>query len=518
MERKRKLLYLTLMSIMLFQMAGLGKMSVCEASGTGKYFTQGKLYYHTISSNKVEVCATRQTTGTLKIPGYVTHKGKKYKVTRIADYTLYNQDKPVTEKTADGSSVAVELAGYHSYRYDRKDKKSLPANIDYISGSDITKVILPNTLTYIGEGAFSGCRKLRTVEFAKKYKKLTIGKNAFGGNKIKNLTFPVGTYELKENAAGTAGIISIPATVKKIGPGVVNAKTKKVIISKKNKNYKMKAGILYTKNERTLVGVSGAAKQTIKIQGKTRKLGAKAFAGTKVKKVILNNKITDIPKGAFYNCKKLVSVSGASHIKTVKYAAFANCPKLTAIGKTLSLTKIERAAFWGDNNLKLELSEAIRDIDVYAFSGTVTDTIVKLTVAQGNPVYSVRNSLLIKNDGNEKIVMMQMEDVNELIIPEAVTDVAVALGGDKCNSIVFPTTLLSQEGKINAAGGRIVYQGMTAPKLGEDFDIRVSNEKVTTILVPAGILQSYKRVIADVIMARDDYDIWDIGDVVIKEN
>ena len=59
---------------------------------------------------------------------------------------------------------------------------------------------------------------------------------------------------------------------------------------------------------------------------------------------------------------------------------------------------------------------------------------------------------------------------------------------------------------------------MTAPKLGEDFDIRVSNEKVTTILVPAGTLQSYKRVIADVIMARDDYDIWDIGDVVIKEN
>lgn len=518
MERKRKLFFLTLMCIMFFQMTGLGKMTVCEASGSGKYFSQGKLYYRTISSNKAEVCGTRQTTGTLKIPGYVTHKGKKYKVTRIADYTLYNQGKPITEETADGSSVAVDLAGYHYYRYDRKDKKSLPANVDYLSVSDITKVILPGTLTYIGEGAFSGCTKLRTVEFAKRYKKLTIGKNAFCSNKIKTLTFPMGTYELKENAAGNAGTISIPATVKKIGPGVVNAKTKKVVISKKNKNYKMKAGILYTKNERTLVGVSGAAKQTIKISGKTRKLGAKAFAGTKVKKVILNNKITDIPKGAFYNCKKLVSVSGANHIKTVKYAAFAGCPKLTAIGETSTLTRIERAAFWGDNNLKLEIPESIRDIDVYAFSGTVSDTIVKLTVAQNNPVYSIQNSLLIKNDGTAKTVMMQTADVNKLIIPDTVTDVAVTLGDDKCNAVVFPATLLSQEGKVNAAGGMIVYQGMTVPKLGEDYDIRVSNEKVTTVSVPAGTLQSYKKAIADVIMDRDDYDIWDIGDVVIKEN
>lgn len=473
MERKRKLFFLTLMCIMIFQMTGLGKMAVCEASGSGKYFTQGKLYYHAISSNKAEVCGTKQTTGTLKIPGYVTYKGKKYKVTRIADYTLYSQDKPVTEETADGSSVAVDLAGYHYYSYEREDKKSLPANVDYISTSDITKVILPDTLTYIGEGAFSGCTKLRTVEFAKKYKKLTIGKNAFGSNKIKTLTFPAGTYELKENAAGNAGTIFIPPTVKKIGPGVVNAKTKKVIISKKNKNYKMKEGILYTKNERTLVGVSGAAKQTIKISGKTRKLGAKAFAG---------------------------------------------CPKLTAIGTTSALTRIERAAFWGDNNLKLEIPESIRDIDVYAFSGTVSDTIVRLTVAQNNPVYSIQNSLFIKDDGNAKIVMMQTADVNELIIPDTVTDVAVALGGDKCNSIVFPATLLSQEGKVNAAGGMIVYQGMTVPKLGEDYDIRVSSEKVTTVSVPAGTLQSYKKAIADVIMSRDDYDIWDIGDVVIKEN
>lgn len=514
---KRKLFFLILVCVMFFQMTGLGEMTVCEAAGSGKYFSQGKLYYHTISDNKVEVCGTKQTTGILKIPGYVTYKGKKYKVTKIADYKLYSQDKTVTEETVDGSSVAVDLAGYHYYMYARKDKKSLPANIDYISVSDITKVVLPNTLTYIGEGAFSGCTRLKTVEFAKKYKKLTIGKNAFGSNKIKKLTFPMGTYELKENAAGTASTISIPATVKKIGPGVVNAKTKKVIISKKNKNYKMKSGVLYTKNEKTLVGVSGAAKETIKISGKTRKIGVKAFAGTKVKKVTLNNKITDIPKGAFYNCKKLVSVSGANYIKTIGYAAFAGCPKLTGIGNTSKLTSIGRAAFWGDNNLKLEIYDSIRDIDVYAFSGTVTDTVVKLTVAQNNPVYSVQNSLLVKNDGNAKIVMMQTADVNKLTVPDAVTDVAVALGGNKCNTIIFPATLLSQEGKVNAAGGTIVYQGVTVPKLGEDYDIRVSNEKVTTVTVPVGTLQSYRKAISDVIMDRDGYDIWDIGDVVIKE-
>ncbi len=513
MKTKRFLLSLTLLCAIFLQSLGAQSLT-SEAAGSGKYFTSGKLYYHTISKNKVEVCGTKQTTGTLTIPSYVTHKGKKYKVTKIANHTTYNQDTPITEQTSNGSSVAVNLAGDYSYIYKRTDKKPFPANMNYLSSSNITKVILPSTLTYIGEGAFCGCNQLKTVKFAKKYKKLTIGKNAFGQNKIKSLSFPDGTYELKENAAGKARAIYIPSTVKKIGAGVVNANTKKVTISKKNKYYKMKSSVLYTKNEKTLVGVSGKAAANIKISNKTVKIGAKAFAGTKVKKVTLNKKITSIPKGVFYNCKKLVSVSGTDNLTSIRYAAFANCPKLKSIGNTSNLTTIDRAAFWGDNNLVFHIFAAIKNIDDYAFSGTVTSTALKLTVTKDHPVYSIENQLLLKKTGNKKIVIMQLADIANITVPENVTDIAIALGGNKCTSITLPSTLYSQEGQVSARGGTILYQSINVPKFGPAFDIGVSYDKVTTVIVPAKSLQAYKTTISKLIWDRDDYEIWG-EDVII---
>lgn len=514
MKVKKILLLLTLLCAVFLQTLGTNSL-ISEAADSGKYFTSGKLYYHTISKNKVEVCGTKQTTGTLVIPSHVTYNGKKYKVTKIASHTSNYQDTPVTEQTTDGSSVAVELPGDYSYIYKRKDRKSFPANIDYLSSSNITKVVLPNTLTYIGEGAFCGCNQLETVEFAKKYKKLTIGKNAFGQNKIKSLSFPDGTYELKENAAGKASAIYIPSTVKKIGAGVVNASTKKVTINKKNKYYKMKSSMLYTKNEKTLVGVSGKAATTITISGKTTKIGPKAFAGTKVKKVILNKKITSIPKGAFYNCKKLVSVNAMDNVTSISYAAFANCPKLKSIGNTDKLTTISRAAFWGDNNLAYNISATIKNIDDYAFSGTATNTSLKLTVAKGNPSYLIENQLLLKKSGSKKTVIMQLADIANVIVPENVTDVAVALGGNKCTSITLPSTLCSQDGRVYAPGGTILYQGINVPQFGTDFNIGVSYDKVTTVIVPVESLQTYKTAISDLIWEREDYEIWD-EDITIK--
>ena len=229
-----------------------------QAAGKGKYFASGKLYYHTLSKNTVEVCATKQTTGILTIPASVSYKGTKYKVVKIADYKFGGESVPVSDDTVNGSTPNLNLQGDHTYRYDRVDGKNIPSDVNWLCNSKISKLVLPSTITYIGDGAFSGCKKLKNVEFAKKYKKLTIGSNAFVGTNMKNVLLPSGTYELKENALGTTAIIKFPASVKKIGAGVVNSATKKVIVDKKNKNFKLKDNMLYSYDEKTLIGVTAA--------------------------------------------------------------------------------------------------------------------------------------------------------------------------------------------------------------------------------------------------------------------
>ncbi len=188
MKQKQNVLLGVMCTAMLLAVSGVGKIQA-EAVGKNKYFLSGQLYYKTVSDSRVEVCGTKTTGGTLIIPGKVSYKGKNYTVTGIAKHKPYYQDMPVTEKTADGASVDIDFPGWKYYRYDRADGKSFPNGVEWISNCGIKKVVFPSTLTYIGDGAFSGCTELKTVTFAKKYKKLVIGKNAFNGKKIKKLFF-----------------------------------------------------------------------------------------------------------------------------------------------------------------------------------------------------------------------------------------------------------------------------------------------------------------------------------------
>lgn len=488
----------------MFVMSGI----TAQAAGKGKYFKSGDLYYHTISKNKVEVCGTKKDDGTLTIPSSVYYKGKKYTVTQIADHEFYYQD---TTDTTDGYYIDLNMPGHRYYRYNRIDGKMMPADIDWISTSGITKVVLPSTVTYIGEGAFGGCDKLETVVFANSYKKLTIGKNAFGGTALDSIRFPKGTYELKDCAAGEIAQIYIPATVKKIGAGVVNYKTQKVIIDKKNKKFKMKKGILYTYNEKTLIGASAKVVKKVKISSKTTKITKLAFAGTGVTSVTLNQKIKNIPDGTFYKCANLTEVKNTNNVTKIGYGAFANCRKLQSIGQLPKVTDIGRAAFWGDGKLSLNLPACAVNVDEYAFAGGQTAAAINVTVDANNPACGIENGLLIKTTDTEKIVMLQLsQNVEKVIIPEGVTNVAVFVGGKKCKEIIFPASLKKQNGVACVKNGTIVYQSMEVPEFGQSFSLVNTGYEMMTIAVPKGTYDIYKKAIEEAYDdEEDDYNIWD---------
>lgn len=479
-------------------MVGVLAMSLTtQAAGKGKYFTSGKLYYHTLSKNTVEACAVkRQTTGTLVIPGSVVYKGKKYKVIRIADYEIGSKDETIPKDTVDGNVPAL----WEEYNC---SNGKCPDDMEWIGQSEISKVVLPGTITYIGNYAFGDCWKLKTVVFAKKYKKLTIGSGAFVGTAIKSISLPEGTYELKEYALGPAVNIKIPASVKKIGTGVVNSGTKKVTISKKNKKFKMKDNMLYSYDEKTLFGVSGKVSNNVTISPKTTKIADMAFAWSKVKKVTLNANISEISKGAFSDCGNLLEVAGTEAVTKIGYGAFYNCKKLTSIGTLSNLTEIERAAFWNSGKCPITLSAKVM-VEDYAFSGTCVGSWINVSVPANDTRYSIVNGMLIKTEGDKKTVIMQVQDMEKVEVPEGVTDLAVALDGAKCKEIILPESLKNQQGAIMMNGGTVTYKGTIVPVFGKDFSIYNcgSDNSKLTVKVPAGTGTAYKNAMDKVVKER----------------
>ncbi len=277
----------------------------------------------------------------------------------------------------------------------------------------------------------------------------------------------------------------------------------------------MKKGILYTKDERKLLGVSARAGENIKISNKTILIGEKAFAKSKVKKVTLSSRITQIPKGAFAGCSKLETVTGTEKITEIGYAAFVGCTKLTGIGTMPTLKKIGRAAFWNANNLKITVSSGM-DIDNYAFSGTGYSTSVKVKVSENDNKYDFVNGLLIKTEGENKTVIMQDADMEKIEVPEGVTEVAVKLGSEKCEEIILPLSLKVQSGRFTVNGGTITFKNSAVPVFKDDFDIRNWGINPAVVIVPAGSLAKYRDTMNRIVMKRDDIELFN-DNLVIRE-
>ena len=528
MKIKKYIWGLMFMAVLL-SLSGISTLQVeaAKKKKQSKYFMAEDICYKIIAKDRVAVCGLKLKmdkklyyctwkSDTLRIPSYVTYKGKRYKVTEIADYSYRSHDGPPewdSEEYVYGKAEGINLPAYRLYQY--VDLSSIMFdNLDFWefqSADNIKTVILPDTLTYIGEGAFCRWPKLEKVVFAKKYKKLTIGVNAFAGLKWKSITFPEGTYELKRCAAGSIPEITIPSTVKKIGAEVVNADTKKVTISKGNKRFKMKDGILYSYDEKQLLGASANVKSSVSISKKTRSIAKNAFARTNVKQVNLRNQIKNIPKGAFAYCKELEKVTGTNAVTKIDYAAFTKCKKLKTIGKVPNLKHIARAAFWQNKKLKIHLSSTIKDIEEYAFGCKEYACRIGVTVAEGNPYFFVKDGALIKKDGEEQTLLIQTgkkEIGGMTVLPEGITNIPVAVSILNAEGIIFPATLKQQSAKVFAEAAAVVYQTEQPPDFERYYSF-AGNDAV--IYVPKGAVDVYKKKISDAYDYREEGGsyIWD---------
>lgn len=243
-------------------------------------------------------------------------------------------------------TVKAENAVYSS------DGNCLIEGTTLIAGCNSSEI--PNTVTVIGDSAFSGCSLL--TELA-----------------IPESVTAIGSLAFQDCAALTA--IEIPATVTEIGEGILAGcdKLETITVSAGNSVYYVEDNCLIKRETNTLV------------------------AG--FKDAVIPEDVTAIGRGAFLGCRTLTEITIPATVASIDHAAFFVCDNVTEVvfeGKELSIcdyewTLPENAVLCGYDRVK-----------VYA---TKYNRLYVCCPDDGTPVYTAAEFANAVENGGKVVVM-----------------------------------------------------------------------------------------------------------------
>ena len=207
----------------------------------------------------------------------------------------------------------------------------------YINGEEVTDLVIPNTVTAIGNYAFYGCNNLKSVSIPNTI--TSIGDYAFSGcNSLKSLTIPNSVVSVGKSTFN--GCDSLTAVTTESDADFSNS-----ALYFKNDGFRYQ---VLDKERVEIVGIDriqefgwsswGGGGSLEKI-GKTQMtipatvtagntynvvgIGKSAFARiSNLTSVIIPNSVTNIKEGAFSNCSALKSITIAESVKNIGGNAF----------------------------------------------------------------------------------------------------------------------------------------------------------------------------------------------------
>ena len=346
--------------------------------------------------------------------------------------------------------------------------------------SSLKEVVMPDSVIEVGSIAFGGCSNLTTVQLSNNL--TTLNSYVFSSCNLATIDIPSNITNIESNAFNSCrnlNNINIPAGVTSIASNAFNNCTSlyNLTIDEANPVYEVEDGIIYTKDNSTLIMLAPMAKaDTITIREEITQLGSNAlsmctsmtilnlpstlsningytFSGARLLETINfpnGNENYMSEDGYLYNIdktelifvvptKKEINIDAS--VKIIKTASIYNENIIEFIIPD-SVETLESAIFQGASRIKkIEIGSGVNTLSPTFKAWSRPSSGLEITIDEENPYYKVEGNLILTKDGKE--VVTYINRVQNQIIPERVEKLQSGAFTDfsTATEIVLPSTL-----------------------------------------------------------------------------
>lgn len=307
------------------------------------------------------------------------------------------------------------------------------SNVATLAGS----LVIPDTVTAIGDNAFNGCSELTAVMIPESV--VTIGSKAFGGDsKLKAIVASnvetiatdafanVSNVEYNGDATGNPWGAKSVNDVAVLDAGLYDSNDKLV----KSWNQLIADGVITNTNGVLTTG---------KYDFSTNSNGSSdALDG----KLIIANDVTTINNIAFKKCTKLTEVVIPNSVSVIKGFSFNDCTNLKKVTLGDGVTVVENDAFANTALTNITIPKSVNTIGVCVFVNC--NNLTRIDVNNGNSSYESVDGVLFNKNGTHLIEYPAGRYDDTYTIPSGVTNIEMGAfsGCGNLVSIDIPNTVV----------------------------------------------------------------------------
>ena len=302
-------------------------------------------------------------------------------------YTINAGAVTIVEYTGPGGDVVIpgSIAGLPVVRI----------GFAFFGRTDLTSVIIPDTVTALGYGAFFGCSNLISIVIGNSVS--TIDESALEGCvSLTNIHIPASvTYIEPGYRQGIAMLAPafnecISLTAITVDPG--------------NSFYSSVDGVLFNKDQTLLIRYPAAKPGNYTISDGVQDIGFAFEKSIGLTGITIGNSMAHIGRAAFAGCRALTNVVIPTNVTSIGSDAFADCTSLSTISIPSSITSID--AGWGT-------------LDVWEPSAFFGSNLEAIHVDPLNPIYSSVDGVLF-NKSQTSLIQYPGGRTGSYIVPGSV--------------------------------------------------------------------------------------------------